>query len=523
MSEERLTYRFGPVERRGLLGQLRAGQAGVVAAGAVAGIVILDRTPTAAGAFAGLAGFGAALAIAFAPVGCRTMDEWVPIALSFALRWARRRLGFRSRSPTAGTLAVERSEAPPLGAGAHPPKVPPSGADGERKNLVRRLLGHPRPHPPAPLTGVRILDAPYEGRTIGVLSEQRRRRLTAVLACRVISFSLLDPEAQERRLARWGQVLSSAAGSSIRRIQWLERTAPAQGDELARWLHDEHDPGIPLRGTPMIESYLELIGATTRAAHEHEVLIAVQIDPRRGADRGRGAGVGTLLEETERVAQGIEAAEVSVLGALGAGQLARAFRTAFDPYARAELAALAAADPGRTGLAEANAWPLGASEQWDHYRADGALHATFWIAQWPRVDVSPMFMDALLGRSSVVRTVAVTFEPIVPERSTRDAEAAVTRDRADRELRHRFGQAETARQRQAQDAAVRREAELAAGHAEVRLAGFVTVSGREPDDLRRACAEVHEQAVRARLELHRMYGQQGDAFTFTLPLCRGLR
>ena len=134
-----------------------------------------------------------------------------------------------------------------------------------------------------------------------------------------------------------------------------------------------------------------------------------------------------------------------------------------------------------------------------------------------------MFMDALLGRSNVVRTVAVTFEPIAPDRSTRDVEAAVTRDRADRELRHRFGQAETARQRQAQDATVRREAELAAGHAEVRLAGFVTVSGRDRDDLRRACSEVHEQAARARLELHRMYGQQADAFTFTLPLCRGLR
>jgi hypothetical protein len=134
-----------------------------------------------------------------------------------------------------------------------------------------------------------------------------------------------------------------------------------------------------------------------------------------------------------------------------------------------------------------------------------------------------MFMDALLGRSSVVRTVAVTFEPIAPERSTREAEAAITRDRADRELRHRFGQAETARQRQAQEAAMRREAELAAGHAEVRVTGFVTVTGRDPDDLRRACSEVHEQAVRARLELHRMYGQQADAFAFTLPLCRGLR
>ncbi len=339
----------------------------------------------------------------------------------------------------------------------------------------------------------------------------------------MIAFSLLDPEAQERRLARWGLILSGAAGGSVRRIQWLERTVPAQGDELARWLHDERDPAVPLRGTPMIESYLELIGATTRASHEHEVLIAVQIDPRRAGDKGRDGGTRALIEQTERIAEGLEAAEVSVLGALGAGQLARVLRTAFDPYARAELAALEAADPARDGLAETNAWPLGAREHWEHYRSDGALHATFWIGAWPRIDVSPMFMDALLGRSSVVRTVAVTFEPLAPERSTREAEAAVTRDRADRELRHRFGQAETARQRQAQEAAMRREAELAAGHAEVRLAGFVTVSGRDQDDLRRACSEVHEQAVRARLELHRMYGQQADAFAFTLPLCRGLR
>jgi hypothetical protein len=34
---------------------------------------------------------------------------------------------------------------------------------------------------------------------------------------------------------------------------------------------------------------------------------------------------------------------------------------------------------------------------------------------------------------------------------------------------------------------------------------------------------VHGHAACARVELHRMYGQQADAFSFTLPLCRGLR
>ena len=499
MTGERLTYRFGPLERRGILGQLRAGQAAAVAAGALAAIVVLDRAPTAAGAFLGTLLFAGALLLGFAPLGRRTADEWIPVLVSFGMRWTRGRLRFHSAAPAHGIVAAERP------------------------GQLRRLVRPASPDAPAAVRGVRIDEAPYRDHPVGVLTEQRGRRLTAVLACRVLAFSLLDPEAQERRLARWGLILAGAAGGAVRRLQWIERTAPAQGDELARWLHDERDPAVPLRGTPIIESYLELIGATTKATQEHEVLIAVQIDTRRVADRGQAAAVSALVEQAERVAQGLEAADVTVLGALGAGQLARTLRTAFDPYARAELAAVEAAEPDRDGLAEANAWPLGAREHWEHYASDGALHATFWIGAWPRVDVSPMFMDALLGHSHVVRTVAVTFEPIAPDRSTREVEAAVTRDRADRELRHRFGQAETARHRQAEEATVRREAELAAGHAEVRLAGFVTVSGRDLNDLRRACSEVHEQAARARLELHRMYGQQAEAFTFTLPLCRGLR
>jgi len=497
VSERRLTYTFGPLERRGILGPLRAGQVATVAAGALAAVVALDRSPSAGGAVQAIALLAAALAGGFGPLGGRTAQVWAPVAISFMGRRALRRSRFVSGAPLAGFRGASRPG--------------PRGLNG------------PAPAPPGTLNGVRIVEVAYRDRPIGALSERTGRRLTAVLACRVLAFSLLDPEAQERRLARWGVVLSTASGSAIRRLQWIERTAPAQGDELARWLHAERDPAVPLRGTPMIESYLELIGTTAKVTQEHEILLAVQIDGHRVRERGAGAIAVALVQETERVARGLEAAEVNVLGALSAGQLGRTLRTAFDPYARTELAGLEAADPQREGLAEPGAWPLGAREAWDHYQCDGALHATYWIGAWPRVEVSAMFMDALLGHSNAVRSVAVTFEPLPADRSTREVEAAITRDRADRELRARFGQSETARQRQVRDATARREAELAAGHGEVRLSGFVTVSGRDGEDLRRACAEVLDHAARARLELHRLYGQQADAFTFTLPLCRGLR
>jgi hypothetical protein len=483
VSDRRLTYSFGPLERRGLLGPVRAGQAVVIGGGVVAAIAALDTSPSAVGALVAVALLATAVGATCLPLAGRTAEQWLPLTAIYA--WRRLRGGrFASPVPTGVTRA---------------PGAPPQ------------------------LRGVRLIAADYRGRELGALAERGGRRLTSVLACRVVSFSLLDQEAQERRLARWGLVLSGAGGGPIRRLQWIERTAPAQGDELVRWVHSERDPAVPLRGAPMIDSYLELISSTARIAQEHEILLAIQVDAQRIRDRGADAARRVLVEQTERVAQGLEAAEVTVLGALGPGQLARALRTAFDPYARSELTALEACDPDRDGLDEVNAWPLGARESWEHYQSDGALHATYWIGAWPRIEVSPMFMDSLLGPSGVVRTVAVTFEPLAGDRSTREVEAAITRDRADRELRARFGQSETARQRQAAEATRRREAELAAGHSEVRLSGFVTVTGRDPEELRLACSEVLEQAARARLELHRLYGQQADAFTFTLPLGRGLR
>jgi hypothetical protein len=495
--ERRVGYSFGPLERRGLLGDVGAGRVAVLGLGALAAVVLLDRAPSATGALGALTACALAAAATFAPLAGRTLDKWLPVALSFSARRLEGRHRFRSPAPGAGRF------------------VELLGTRTPRWRV-------PEPAPPDRLQGVRILAASHRDRSLGALSERGGRRLTAVLACRVGAFTLLDPEAQERRLARWGLVLGGAGGGAIRRLQWIERTAPAQGDELARWMHAERDPSVP-RGAAMLESYLELISTSTRVAQEHEVLLAVQVDAARIRDRGRDAVVRALVESAERVAQGLEGAEVTVLGALGPAQIARTLRTAYDPYARGELTALEGADPARGGPEEAGAWPLAARERWDHYECDGALHATYWISGWPRVEVSPVFMDSLLGRSSAVRTVAVSFEPIATERSTREVEAAVTRDRADRELRARFGQSETARQRQATEATMRREAELAAGHGEVRLTGFVTVSGRDPDELRQACADVLEQGARARLELRRLYGQQADAFTFTLPLCRGLR
>jgi hypothetical protein len=230
-----------------------------------------------------------------------------------------------------------------------------------------------------------------------------------------------------------------------------------------------------------------------------------------------------LLRELESLGERLAAADVRVVGALRPGMIASALRVAFDPWSRPGLARLASADRDRDGIDEAAAWPVATEASWSTYRSDSAVHATYWIASWPRTEVGAAFLSPLLLHAQMVRAIAVTLEPISPMRAIREVEASRTSDLADRELRGRMGFMETARRQRVADATIRREEELADGHAAVRFAGYVTVSAQSDEELERHCSEVEHAAQMARLELLRLYGQQEEAFTYTLPLCRGLR
>ena len=497
-------YRFGPLERRGLIGSLRAPQL-LIVAGALLGAILLMRSlPAGAGIFSGLGLALAAAAVCFWPVAGRPAEEWLPVAVRHVVRRLRRAHRHRSGAPESGVGTDE--------SGRPVPGVPPDGAG----------------------RAFELLAAPLGSESVGVIKDRAARSFTAVLAVRVTSFGLLDRGEQEARLAGWGSVLAGLAreGSPVSRIQWVERTVPADGDEIGRYLGEAWDSdAAPLESLPM-QSYLELVSRAPAVSRDHELFICLQIDTRRawrqikraGGAHGPDAGACTvLLRELEALAERLVAADVRVIGPLRPGMLASTIRIAFDPWSRPALARLAAADPERDGLDEGAAWPVATEASWASYRTDGALHATYWIAGWPRGEVGAAFLSPLLLNAQIARAVAVTIESISPVRATREVEAARTSDLADQELRGRMGFVETARRRRLAEATERREEELADGHAAVRFAGYVTVSARDPEELERDCAEIEHAAQMARLELRRLYGRQDEAFTYTLPLCRGLK
>jgi hypothetical protein len=492
-------YRFGPLEERRVVGPLRAGQLAVMGLGAVAGLVGLYVARSAVGmglALVALAASGAAICL---PVGGRTIEEWAPVATVWALRRRRASAGYRSSSPAAGAWV-----------------------DGESEARLEVSL-------PPGLAGVELLSVPYGGEEVGVIRDRSAGTYTAAMAVRPGAFALRDRGEQERVLDGWGEVLASCArdGSPVRRLQWIEQTAPALGDDLAAHFQRHRDRGVAL-DSDLVRSYVELVERSAPQTHEHEVLLAVQISERQGARELRRLGGGEeaacelVLREAEGLAERLALAEVSVLGLLRPRQYAGLIRDAFDPFGRRSRERAALGEPEREGTDPELMGPLAAEESWARHRTDSAWHTTYWIASWPRSEVGPLFLAPLLLQTQALRTVAVTIEPVPYSLAMRRAEMAQTAEVAEEINRSRQGFVSTARNRRRAEAASRREEELADGNALVRLVGFVRTWAREPGDLERAESEVEHAAALARLGLQRLYGEQEAGLLNTLPLARGL-
>ncbi len=493
-----IRYRFGPLERRGLIGSLRPGQMVVLAVTLFCTIVVVQALRSGLGLAIGafilmLGGMGT-----FLPFGGRTLNEWTPVAASFLFRRARGRHRYRSGANQTGT----------------------SFSHGEIPVALPEAIGR-----------VELLAIPFRGAELGVLADRADGKFMATIQARARSFVLLDPADKAHRLAAWASVISSLAreGSPISRVQWIERTVPDDRNGLGRYLSRAIDPGITLDAASL-QSYLRLTEAAGPVTEQHELYVVLQLDAARAGrlvkqagGRDTGACV-VLARELETFARRLEQAEVEVIGALGPRALAKMIRLAFDPHARARLSRLASTDPGRQdGVSPRNAWPQSTETTWTHYRTNDVYHCTFWIAEWPRLDVGPEFLAPLLVQTHAMRSVSVTMEPVPPLKAMRAVGFAKTADVADEELRQRLGFLGTARRRNQAEAVARREQELADGHADIRFSGYVTVTADSPEALASACGEIEHAAAQARLELQRCDGEQDLAFTFALPLARGLK
>jgi hypothetical protein len=260
MAAEGTRYRFGPLERRGLVAGWRGGQIASVAGGLIVAVLVLRSRPTPASIVVALVTVVGGIAFACWPVGGRTGEEWLPTVARWESAKARGSRRHRSPAPGKGQLV---------------------GNDGvrcrtdqarRRPRLTRTGSGSG-----GPFGDLTVLSAQGAGRGAnGVIVDRRARTYTAVLALRGHSFALLDPLDKERRVAAWSGVLASLArqGSAVHRVQWLATTVPDDGRAVRDHLAERAELGEDAAARRSYSLLLDGAGASTC---RHEAHLAIQV------------------------------------------------------------------------------------------------------------------------------------------------------------------------------------------------------------------------------------------------------
>ncbi|MFJ2092727.1 SCO6880 family protein [Streptomyces sp. NPDC087901] len=411
----------------------------------------------------------------------RALADWAPIVVRYALRRMRGQLVWLTRPSRRPT----------------------------REGLL---------HLPGTAVSLRVTTAP-DGK-YGAVHNPHTGTLTAVVKVSSRAYALLDPGTQQANVGGWGRALAALARTGqIARIQVIERTIPDSGDALRRYWEEHGRPDTPMAGA----IYNELIQSAGPAAAPHEAYVAVSLDTkaaRRLINRAGGGLTGAfsvLAQLTSTLDQAARTAGLTPTGWLTAREIAAVVRTSYDPKALATLDRWSTA--GRPEAEAAAAGPVVVVEKADHIATDSAVHATYWVENWPRTETNAGFLHQLLFTGGVRRTLSLSYEPKNLDAALRDVQRKKSSVIADAAERARRGQVDSEADSIEYQDIKSRERQLIAGHADVALTGLLTVSADTEDELRTACAVVETAAVGAQLDLRPLTWQQAEAFTAAaLPL-----
>lgn len=474
-SPSEMTVRFGRRPTRGLL--LGFSTPRCAALGAAAAVVV------AAMLFAGLVGLGVS-AVAWGPLAAsafvrargRPAVEWAPVAGRFALRRLAGQHEYRARVTKPrpqGSLALPGDAA-----------------------ALRLWVDQP--------TGAAMVHDPH------------RQTLTAVARVSHPAFVLLSPADQAARVAGWGRVLAGLAHAGVcAAVQVTEATIPDPGTGLTAWW-DAH--GHQGEGWASAQ-YAELLDTARLGSSTHRSTVSLSLDMKaasrqiRASGRGVKGAAAVLRGEMVNLEHQLRAAELRLDGWLNRGDLGLLVRNTYDPAAGLTAGA-AGADPAHAG-------PLAVSEHWDRLRHDTGWSSVLWVAEWPRIDVRPDFLHALIFTPSVRKVISLVARPVGIAEALRQIRIEKTGAVADAAQKAKIGQIADLSDRQEYEDVLSRERALIAGHAEVEFSGFVTVTAPTSSDLDAAVAAVSRAATQCACELRPLYGRQAQGFiTAALPLAR---
>lgn len=337
-------------------------------------------------------------------------------------------------------------------------------------------------------------------------------------------FGLLEPDAQDQQLAQWARALHGFVSErpAIASIRWTEWAAPAGIEAQRIWL-DEH---LAAQHLPdVLASYQALLSSLSETATRHEVLLTLTTHPsrirltKRHHHNRHQAVIEALLEETRALLGRLDAAELTVR-VLDPNEWARAMRLRLDPDSRTILERRERTLGNDTAITPANVLPTSITVARTCIRLDDAVHRSYWVTEWPRLDVHGDWLSPVLAYAAHTRAITVFFEPVPRSRSQRAITAQATKIEADVAHRAEKGFRIGARHRRQERAVLERDEELVAGHAELSFGAIITITAPDDDTLDRACADTTQIAASTGIELRPLHGRHDEALLASLPCAR---
>jgi hypothetical protein len=320
-------------------------------------------------------------------------------------------------------------------------------------------------------------------------------------------------------VAGWSRAIAGlGATGTCAGLQILESAFPDPGHAVRDWYaeHGSHDQSWAAK------EYAALMAKAAPASCTHRTLVALSLDMKRAGRAirdagGRVAGAAHVLRgDMSNCAAALQAAELRTEGWLGPAELAAAIRGAYDP-ATSEL-------PGDLTAADAllgTAGPVAVDEHWDYLRHDSGYSSVLWISEWPRTDVAPQFLHALVFLPDVRKSISLVAKPL----GTGEALRAIRKEKVEylteAQQNARIGKiADFAAEQEYADVLTRERA-LISGHVDLRFSGFVSITASSRDELSVAVAAAQRAATQCGCETRVLYGQQAQAFAVAaLPLGR---
>jgi hypothetical protein len=418
------------------------------------------------------------LATAFARWGGRPLAEWAASSLHYGGRRLAGQTEYRSRLPLrprpGGTLAL-----------------------------------------PGDAASLRFWADPVSG--AAMVHDPHRRTMTAVLPVSHPAFVLLDHDDQAQRVSRWGRLQAALSQSmSVSALQVLEAVVPDRGDGALAWYDERGNRG----GGWADGQYRALLDQARLGSSAHRTTVSLALDLRAAARAVKAAGGGmagaaaVLRQDLSSLAGSLRDAGLGAGAPLGEAELAAMVRAAYDP------ASLVGPNDG-TGTSLSAAGPLAVSEQWDCLRHDSGWSAVLWVSEWPRVDVPPDFLHALVFAPGVRRSLSLVLRPLPAEAALRQIRKDKTGALADQAQKARVGQVADLSDEAEYADLLARERSVIAGHTDVCFSGFVAVSAPSRSELASATAAVVRAAAVSACEVRPLYGRQAQGFVLAaLPLAR---